>query len=78
MPKSQSFLCNRSTSPGFNILQIPATGAFQISIDDLTRVHQATVCRVVKRVSVSLARKEHYFVNFPTREHLCEIMGHFF
>ena len=59
-------------------LQIPATGAFQISISDLTRVHQATVCRVVKIVSVSLARKEHYFVNFPTRENLCEIMGHFF
>ena len=59
-------------------MQFYATGAFQISIGDLVRVHQATVCRVVKRVSVALARKKHRFVNFPIRENLNEVMGHFF
>ena len=59
---------NKAIPPYLQVLialQFYATGGFQITVGDLIRVHQSTVCRIVKRVSVPLARKKNRFIKFP-------------
>ena len=58
-------------------LQYFATGAFQITVGDLTRIHQTTVSRIVKRVSVALARKRRRFIRFPDRQTSQQVMEQF-
>ena len=58
-------------------LQYFATGAFQIAVGGLTRIHQTTVSRIVKRVSVALARKRRRFIRFPDRQTSQQVMEQF-
>ncbi len=46
-------------------LRFFATGAFQMTIGDVIHIHQSTVSRIVRRVSVALARLKSRFVQFP-------------
>jgi hypothetical protein len=59
-------------------LQFYATGAFQITVGDLIRLHQTTVSRIVKRVSIALADKKQQFVKFPCRENVANVKENFY
>jgi hypothetical protein len=46
-------------------LRFYATGAFQILVGDDYGVHKSTVCRIVQRVSIVLAKLRPHFVKMP-------------
>ena len=59
-------------------LQFYATGTFQITIGDLIRVHQTTVCRIIKRVSIAIANKRNKFIIFPQGQNINVAMEAFY
>ena len=47
-------------------LKFYATGNFQITDGDLIGLSQPSVCRIIKRVSISIAGKKLHFIKFPS------------
>ena len=47
-------------------LRFYATGNFQITDGDFIGLSQPSVCRIIKRVSNSIARKKLHFIKFPS------------
>lgn len=43
-----------------------ASGGFQISVADNVRVHKSTACRIIKKVSVEIAKLRQNFIKMPT------------
>jgi len=35
---------------------------------DLIHIHKSTVCRIIKRVSVAIAKLRHHFIKMPTSQ----------
>ena len=58
-------------------LRFFATGSFQITVGDLSGVHQSTVCRTLKRVSHALARQKARFIHMPRGERFRTVMEGF-
>ena len=58
---SQPTSGNRSVPPMFQVLtslQFYATGTFQLTIGDVMKFSQHTICRIMKSVSVHFAHKK--------------------
>jgi hypothetical protein len=49
-------------------LQFFATGTFQLTVGDIIHISQASVCRIIKRVSQAFARKLNDYVRYPTSD----------
>jgi len=43
-----------------------ATGSFQLTLGDLHKVGQPSVSKVVRRVSIAIAKKRQSFISYPT------------
>jgi hypothetical protein len=48
-------------------LRFYATGTFQMCIGDLVNVSKSSVCRIIHRVTNSIASLRHYFIRLPDR-----------
>ena len=48
------------------VLRFYATGHFQITEGDLDGIHQSTVSRLIKSVSIAIAKLKPQFITFPT------------
>ena len=58
-------------------LRFYATGNFQKTDGDLIGIDQSSTCRIVHRVSQSIAKRKQVFINFPTGLSLCEVKRQF-
>lgn len=60
-------------------LRFYASGSFQIAIADFAGVSVSSVCRVVKRVSLAIAKKKHAHIKMPaTQEEMLECSRAFY
>ena len=59
-------------------LEFYASGTFQITVVDIIHVHQSTVRRIVKRVSIALARKKHMFIRLPRGREVQRVREQFY
>lgn len=50
------------------VLRFYCTDAFQIVTGDLHAISQPTISKLVKRVSVAIAKQRHLFIKFPTTQ----------
>jgi hypothetical protein len=55
------------------VLRFYATGQFQITEGDLHGIHQSTVSRLVKKVSIAIAKPKSNFIKFPSIDERSEI-----
>ncbi|XP_002166584.4 putative nuclease HARBI1 [Hydra vulgaris] len=52
-------------------LRFYATGSFQIVVDDSTAaLSQPTISRIIRRVSLSLAKRVNEYIKYPTNQHV--------
>ena len=59
-------------------LRLYATGTFQIVIGDTLNIHQSSVSRIVKNVSIALAKQHSHYIRMPTGPKVRENMENFF
>ena len=59
-------------------LRFFATGNFQRTDGDLVGINQATTCRIIHKISKSIAKRKNRFISFPANDKVREIKRDFF
>jgi len=60
------------------VLRFYCTGSFQLLIGDYTTMNQSTICRLVKRVSLLIAKLRPKYINFPSHAEAARIKDGFY
>ena len=61
-----------------SVLRFYCTGSFQLVIGDLVTMNQATICRLVRRVSIAIARLRPKYIRLLTHAEAPRIREQFF
>ncbi|ESP05215.1 hypothetical protein LOTGIDRAFT_75486, partial [Lottia gigantea] len=55
-----------------------ASGSFQLNLGEIMDIHQSTVSRTVKNISMAIASHRSDFIAFPTENEITEIQRCFY
>jgi len=60
------------------VVRYYCTGSFQLVIGDFTTMHQSTISRLVRRVSIQIAKLRPNFIQFPNHNEAVRVREAFF